>query len=281
MLADSGSTKCDWKLLDDNKNVVGSYTTIGYNPFFHSVTEIFESLKSYEDLSAVAPEVSRIYFFGAGSSNVKRKEVVYTAMQLFFRHAETHIEHDLLGAAWATCEDQPGIACILGTGSNAGYYDGKELHDDVHALGYILGDEGSGSYLGKKLLAEFLYGKLPPQMSEKLKEQFHLTKEEIFDNVYRKPRPNVYLASFGRFLSDNKDHYYINRLVRQGLLEFVDIHVCRFPNYQQVPVHFVGSIAHFFQDILKEVCDTKRITIGKVMKQPVDGLVDYFQRFKD
>lgn len=280
MLADSGSTKCDWRLLDADKKVIGEFTTQGYNPFFHSVSETFESLKTYEDLMAVAKEVTTLYFFGAGSSNPSRKEVLHTAMQLFFRNADVHIEHDLLGAAWATCGVNPGIACILGTGSNAGYYDGKELHDDIHALGYILGDEGSGSYLGKKLLADFLYEKLPPQMHEALQKQYNLTKEEIFDNVYRKPHPNVYLASFARFLSSNKENYYIRRLVKQGLLEFLDIHVCRFENYQQVPVHFVGSIAYFFEDILREVCDAKHIQMGKIMKQPVDGLVTYFREHR-
>lgn len=277
MIADSGSTKCDWRLLDKEGKVVGRFTTQGYNPFFHSVREIFDSLKQQEDLMDHAHDVSDLYFYGAGSSNPKRKEVVDTALRLAFRNADVHTEHDLLGAALATCQGKAGITCILGTGSNAGYFDGEKLDDDIHALGYILGDEGSGSYLGKKLLADFLYGKLPPQMHEKLKDEYQLTKEEIFDFVYRKPHPNVYLASFARFLSSNKENYYIRRLVKQGLLEFLDIHVCRFENYQEVPVHFVGSIAYFFEDVLREVAETKRIQIGTIMKQPVDGLVLHFQ----
>lgn len=277
MIADSGSTKCDWRLLNDERKVIGRYTTQGYNPFFHSVREIFDSLKQQEDLMEKAPGVIHLYFYGAGSSNPKRKEVLDTALRLAFREAEVHVEHDLLGAALATCGNKPGIACILGTGSNAGYFDGTQLDDDVHALGYILGDEGSGSYLGKKLLADFLYGKLPPQMNDKLRAEYKLTKEEIFDNVYRRPHPNVYLASFARFLSGNKENYYIRRLVKQGLLEFLDIHVCRFENYQEVPVHFVGSIAFFFEDVLREVAEQKHIQIGKIMKQPVEGLVKYFQ----
>ena len=280
MLADSGSTKCDWRLLDKNYKVVGEFSTMGYNPFFHTTRFIFDDIQRYHDLMEQAPEVSALHFYGAGSSNPARKEIIETAMHLVFRNADMQIEHDLLSAALATCDRQPGIACILGTGSNAGYFDGEKLFDDVQALGYILGDEGSGCYLGKKLLADFLYGKLPPQMHDKLKEEYSLSKEVIFDNVYRKPNPNVYIASFARFLSSNKENIYIRRLVKQGLLEFLDIHVCRYPNYREVPVHFVGSIAHFFEDVLREVTDAKRITVGTIMQQPVEGLVTHFRKYK-
>jgi N-acetylglucosamine kinase-like BadF-type ATPase len=249
---------------------------MGFNPFFHTTREMVDVLKDHAEMQEIADEVHHVKYFGAGCSSEKRKSIVHTAMQLTFRNADILVEHDMLGAALATCQGQPGIACILGTGSNAAYYDGEKLQDDVHALGYILGDEGSGSYLGKKLLADFLYEKLPLQMNTKLQQEYDLDKEVIFENVYHKPHPNVYLASFARFLSDNKDNYYIRRLVKQGLLEFLDIHVCRFDNYREVPVHFVGSIAYFFEDILRENCERRQIQMGKLMKQPVEGLVDYY-----
>lgn len=276
IIADSGSTKCDWILIGKERKVAGEFSTMGFNPFFHTTREIFDVLKDHDEIQEIVDKVDKVYYFGAGCSSEKRKEIVHSAMQLTFRYADVYVEHDMLGAALATCQGDPGIACILGTGSNAAYFDGEKLQDDVHALGYILGDEGSGSYLGKKLLADFLYGNLPPQMNEKLQKEYNLDKESIFENVYHKPHPNVYLASFARFLSDNKDNYYIRRLVKQGLLEFLDIHVCRFDNHQEVPVHFVGSIAFFFEDILMENCERRELKVGKLMKQPVQGLVEYY-----
>jgi len=276
IIADSGSTKCDWMLIDKKRKKAGEFSTMGFNPFFHTTREIFDVLNDHDEMQKIVDEVTYVYYFGAGCSSEKRKKVVRDAMQLVFRNADVTVEHDMLGAALATCGKESGIACILGTGSNAAYFDGKKLQDDVHALGYILGDEGGGSYLGKKLLADFLYGNLPPQMHDKLKEEYQLDKESIFEQVYFKPHANVYLASFARFLSSNQENYYIRRLVKQGLLEFLDIHVCRFENYREVPVHFVGSIAYFFDEILEENCERRGITRGKIMKQPVEGLVNYY-----
>ena len=276
LVADSGSTKCDWKLVNNKREIVRTFHTKGYNPFFENARDIFDNLKLHEELDYIANDVTRLYYFGAGCSSPDRKMVVDTALRLFFRNADVVVEHDLLGAALATCDNQPGIACILGTGSNAGYFDGEKLHDDVHALGYLLGDEGSGSYFGKKLLADFLYNKLPPKIHQELQDRYQLTKEGIFYNVYKSPTPNIYLASFARFLSDNQDHYYVRTLVRQGLLEFIDIHVCRFDNFRNVPVHFVGSIAHFFHDILTDVADKKGLIMGKIVKEPIHNLTEYF-----
>ena len=275
LVADSGSTKCDWKLVNDDRKVVEFFQTRGFNPFFESSREIFDELQRSEYLQACSNDVTELYYFGAGCSSPARKEILQIALRLMFRNADVVVEHDLLGAALATCDDRPGIACILGTGSNAGFFDGRRLDDDVHALGYLLGDEGSGSYFGKKLLADYLYNKLPPKIREQLESRYDLDKERIFDSVYKNPKPNIYLASFGRFLSDNQDHYYVRNLVMQGLLEFIDIHVCRFPEYQKVPVHFVGSIAYFFEDILRNVAERKGLIMGKIVKEPIHNLTDY------
>ncbi len=278
LVADSGSTKCDWKVLDPGtEKDLDKISTMGFNPFFHTQEHILRELEASEGLSKYADRIEAVHYFGAGCSSPERNAIVEEALRQFFQNAETvEVGHDLLGAALATCDHQPGIACIIGTGSNAGYFDGERLHDDVHALGYILGDEGSGSYMGKKLIIDFLYNKLPTQIHQELEDVYHLSKEVIFENVYKKPFPNVYLASFARFLSNHRDYYYVRKLVRKSLLEFLDIHVCRFDKYEEVPVHFVGSIAFYFEDILREVATQKGMTVGQVIKQPIHNLANYY-----
>ena len=279
LIADSGSTKCDWKIVDTGKEMdIEKISTMGFNPFFHTEEHMYKEMEASDGLSKYAREIKAIHYFGAGCSSPERNAIVKRALTQFFPNADNvHVEHDLLGAALATCGDQPGIACILGTGSNAGYFDGNELHDEVHALGYILGDEGSGCYMGKKLVIDYLYHKLHSQIEEELEKTYGVNKEVIFENVYKKAFPNVYLASFARFLSNHRDYYYVRKLVRKSMLEFLDIHVCRFDMYDKIPAHFVGSIGFYFEDILREVATQKGVQVGQVIKQPIHNLVNYYR----
>lgn len=275
LVADSGSTKCDWLLIDDT-NQRQKTNTMGFNPFFHSTELIHQKLTENELLNASANEIEEVYFYGAGCSSPGRNLIVEEGLRKIFVNAKVvMVDHDLTGAAVATAGDQPGISCIIGTGSNSCYFDGEKVHEAVPALGYIIGDEGSGAYFGKIMLADWLYHKMPKELATPFEETYGLTKEGIFEAVYNKPNANVYLASFMRFASDHKNHAYFKEMIYQGLAKFISIHVWCFDNFREVPVHFVGSVAYYFKEVLEEVARNHRFTVGKTEKRPVDPLADY------
>lgn len=275
VVADSGSTKCDWIVIRPDGEYIRT-NTMGFNPFFHSSSLIERELLNNPILNEVRNEVSEVYFYGAGCSSEARNAVVADGLKGVFPMVNTiKVDHDLTGAALATAKDEPGIACIIGTGSNSCYFDGEKVHEEVPALGYILGDEGSGSYFGKILLSKYLYHKLPQDLHTELEERYDLSKEKIFHHVYNQPGPNVYLASFMKFISDHREHPFLKDMIYKGLASFINIHVWCYDNFREVPVHFVGSIAHYFQDVLKEVAVNHRFTIGKIERKPVEALALY------
>lgn len=276
LVADSGSTKADWKIFNGQEIEESKISTRGFNPFFHNEEFIVEELNKNERLKEIAQEVKKVYFFGAGCSSETRNNIIRSGLKSFFPNSIVEVDHDLHGAVYSVfTPGEPCIVSILGTGSNSAYYDGKTVSNNIPALSYILGDEGSGTYYGKRILASYLYNRLPPKMHEELEQNYKLKKEEIFDRVYNQPNPNVYLASFAKFLSDHKDYHYVKRLVYQGMLEFMDIHICGYPDYHNVPCHFIGSIAFYFEDILREVASRRDIKVGKIIKQPVHTLAEY------
>lgn len=274
LTADSGSTKCDWMINTENESYVAK--SMGFNPFFHDTEFIYNELSNNTELVKIKDQVKEVYFYGAGCSSPERNQIVQIALDRFFSNATTvQVDHDLTASAIATCGNDPGIACILGTGSNSCYFDGQKAIEEVPALAYILGDEGSGSYFGKIILRDFLYKKLPKEIEESLVAEYGVTKEEIFDRVYRKPHANVYLASFMPLVSSHKDHPYFKEMVYEGLAKFAHAHIWCYENYKDVPVHFIGSIAYYFEDILREVAKNHRFQIGKILKKPIDSLNQY------
>lgn len=283
VVADSGSTKCDWLLIDPlTQEVVAEGSTMGFNPFFHSVDHILEALNRAEIFSQENDRIESVSYFGAGCSSDERSRIVELALRKYFLRAKrVTVQHDLIGAAYATCDAKPGIACILGTGSNMGVFDGKNVTKESTALGFILGDEGSGSYMGKQLLRDFLYDEIPSQIRQELVTKFDLNKETIFNNVYSRPFPNVYLASFAPFLSMHRHYYYVRKLVRKALTDFLDTHVIPKDDHEILPVHFVGSIAFYYEDILRELAAHKGIQVGKIVKQPVKHIAEFLLRHSD
>jgi len=274
VVADSGSTKCDWIISNGKEDL--KTKTMGFNPFFHSTAEIANAIADNSTLCSKSEEIEAVYFYGAGCSSEDRNMIVKKALMNQFPNAETIlVDHDLTAAALATCGDEPGIACILGTGSNSCYFDGQKVTEAVPALGYILGDEGSGSYFGKILLREFLYNRLPSDLQKEFGDEFGLTKERIFTEVYSNEIPNVYLASFMKFVSDRKEHPYMREMIYDGLAFFAYAHIMCFPGYRETPVHVVGSIGYYFQDILEEVADNYRFTLARVEKRPIQNLLTY------
>jgi glucosamine kinase len=278
LIADSGSTKCDWLLLHEGQILLECHT-MGFNPYFHDSELIAAELEAQPDLQAQKHAVSEIYFYGAGASSPELKSIVERGLRSAFPVAAIHVGHDLNAAALATYTGVPHIACILGTGSNSCFFDGKEIYEEVPALAYILGDEGGGSYYGKRLLADFFYKRMPSELAPIFREKYNMNMHTMVEKVYAEPHANVYLASLSKFCSEHRDHPYIASMVRQGMRAFLETHVACFRNHKEVPVDFVGSIAFYFEDYLREVATEMGIQVGLVVKKPILGLVRYHQQF--
>lgn len=279
LIADSGSTKCDWLLLKDGEKVL-EFSTMGFNPYFHDESIIAGAIRHKEEIMIYDKSVTEVRFYGAGCSSPSLNAIVARALAYVFTKASIHVGHDLDGAALATYDDTPHIACILGTGSNSCFFDGKKIHEEVPALAYILGDEGSGSYYGKQLLSHFLYNKLPGNLQGDFEQEYGLTKDDIMERVYMRPHANVFLASFMKFCSKHKEDTFIRNMVLNGMRHFLNAHVACFPNYKKVPVNFVGSVAWHFEDLLRDVASKMGIRINKVVKKPIYGLADYHMKHK-
>lgn len=274
LVADSGSTKAHWNLVDDNGNI-SHYETLGFNPLFIDTKGIVAELqKGFEPL-AVADKIARVYFYGASCSSYERKAVVADALKQVFKQSDVMVDHDMLAAARALCGDKPGIAAILGTGSNACYYDGKDIVENIPALGFILGDEGSGAYIGRLLVRGFIYKTMPLELSDKFYATYQLTKDDIFAAVYSKPLPNRFLAQFTTFATRNMEHPYIANILEQAFDDFFTNHIVRYSRHKDVPVGFVGSVAYYHADILKRVAAKYSVTVATVVKEPIGELTRY------
>lgn len=275
LIADSGSTKADW-ILGDNSDIISTFHTRGFNPFFHDRKFIDAELISCDGISKIKDQVRHVYFFGAGCSSPERNEIIAGPLRLFFSNAEVVVEHDMLGTALAVCDGKPGIACILGTGSNICYFDGAHVAETRHGLGYVIGDEGSGSYYGKKLLSSYVYHTMPADLREAFYKQYGLDKESIINRVYREPHVNVFLASFAPFLTAHRSHSFIEDLLTKGVTEYFETNVLSYIQSKSLPVHFVGSVAWHFRDVIQKVAAGKKIKVGTILHKPVHGLAKYF-----
>ena len=273
LIAESGSTKTDWRAVDTTGKIE-QFITKGFNPFHQKSESIAAEIKQ-NLLPALHAAINEVHFYGAGCSSEVMCAVVETGLKECFPGAKIFVEHDLLAAARGLCGRGPGIACILGTGSNSCVFDGINITANIPALGYILGDEGSGSYMGKRFIADFLIGKLPDKLAKDFSEKSGLNKDKILDAVYLQPMPNRFLASFGKFIFQRMDEPYVMNLVRQSFIDFFDRYVCRYPGYQSLPVHFTGSIAFYFSKILKDVADEKKVRVGRIIESPAAALLLY------
>ena len=273
LVADSGSSKTDWMAYKDGETL--TFNTQGINPYFTNANDVSRIISKNKELAAYANEVTEIYFFGAGCSSPDKHEIISNGLSAFFTKAYISIDHDLIGSAYATCGNKKGLSCILGTGSNICFYDGEHVHDGKHGLGYVLGDEGSGTYFGKKVLVSYLYGTMPADLRELFAKQFQIDKETVIINVYQKPFPNSYLAGFSRFLYGNKTHPFVQQMLKEGFQEFIDTNVKDYKTYKTLDCNFVGSIAFFYQDELREVFADNGIKVGKILQKPVTGIFDY------
>jgi glucosamine kinase len=275
LVADSGSSKTDW-LLAIPQQEIKQFRTSGLNPYFLTEKEIIKILQEQiPELIAYGAEITEIYFFGAGCSSPDRHEIVSNALSQFFPKAFISVDSDLYGSAYATCGHEKGICCVLGTGSNISFFDGEEIHSGKHGLGYVLGDEGSGTWFGKQLITGFLYGNMPEDINQKFEAIFHLTREDVIINVYQKPRGNSYLASFSKFLSEIRTTDYAQKLLTEGFEEFIETNIKSYPEYHKYKCHFVGSISHVFANELTLICEANGIHVGKIIRQPIYDLMQF------
>jgi N-acetylglucosamine kinase-like BadF-type ATPase len=273
LIADSGSTKCEWCLLQGNRHRI--VETQGASPYFLTEDQLVELMRKELLPGLKGREPEQLFFYGTGCAEPANRALLKRALKRVFPQTVAEVQHDLTGAVRALCGKERGVAAILGTGSNSGYYNGERITKNSPGLGYILGDEGSGAYLGRKVLQYYLYETFDKGLTSRFDRKYHTDAAEILDRVYKKPLANRYIASYTMFLAENRGHYMIENIIEDGLNDFFFVHLCRYREIREVPVHFVGSVAYGFRDILKELCGRYRWKMGKVLCKPMDGLIDY------
>ncbi|MDG5800268.1 ATPase [Marinilabiliaceae bacterium ANBcel2] len=273
IIADSGSTKTTWTFIKKTGEIVNQVKTKGINPFYQSKEEISHIIK--EEISFKVNTPVEVHFYGAGCANEEKNSLVKNAITQVWNTSQINVESDLLAAARSLCKHRPGIACIMGTGSNSCVYDGKTIINHVSPLGYILGDEGSGAVLGKKLVADILKQQLPNEIIKEFENTYSYSAAEILDRVYKQPFPNRFLAQFTYFLSKNRDHNKIKNLIVSSFIEFFKRNIDQYENAKHQPVHFTGSIAWYFKDLLEEAAKECGYQIEEISKDPMNGLIEY------
>ena len=278
IIADSGATKCQWTVVQSQKKY--TLQSIGISPYFLSAAEIQALVTKTFKNKIKLESVEAVYFYGTGLSNPQNVSQLKKALQAVFTKATLDIQTDLVAAARATCQNSKGVACILGTGSNTGFYNGKKITKNSPGLGYVLGDEGSGTYLGKKVIQYYLYKTFDEDIMSRFEKKFHTTKDEILNKVYKEPTPNKYLATFTEFLVENRGHYMIENIIEDGLNDFFYTHIIKMNEAWLYPIHFVGSVAFGFKDILRQLALSYEIELGTIVKSPMQGLITYHQKNK-
>lgn len=280
LIADGGSTKCDWVLLDNSGTVVLKTRTQGLNPAVVPEDELFNRINNNPELSAIFKKVEYLDFYGAGCGTKTPRAILHKIIKSLFSNAKVTVAEDMVAAALAVT-DKPGIVCIFGTGSNSCYFDGKTTRTSVDSLGFILMDEASGNYFGKRLIRDYFYKKMPAQIAADFEKRFDLNPDTIKINLYKKPNPNTYLASFAEFIFTREEvNGYFYNLISEGVLKFIEYKILCYKEAQQVPIHFIGSIAHFSKDIIKDCLKRYNLELGNVVRRPIDGLIEYYRKNK-
>jgi glucosamine kinase len=273
LIADSGATKAEWCLISNGRKK--TFFTQGISPYFLNTQQIRDLIQDELGKKLKNVEVARIFYYGTGCANPQNAKNIKTALKQVFTAADVTVTHDLMAAARALCGHNKGVACILGTGSNSCYYNGKKIVKNSPGLGYVLGDEGSGAYLGKKVLQYYLYDTFDDDLRSLFDAKYATTSVEILENVYKKPMPNRYLATFALFLAENRGHYMVENILEDGLNDFFFQHLNKYKEVWTMPVNFVGSVAYGFKDVILQLCQSYEFELGKILKNPMEGLIDY------
>ena len=274
LLAESGSTKTDWRLIKAGK-VTARYKTSGINPYLQSEADLKTLLETELPADLVLPKNGRIAFYGAGLGSMEKQDYLKSILTAHFGVKNAEVGSDMLGAARGLCGHEKGVVCILGTGSNSCYYDGNSIGDQHASLGYIAGDEGSGNYLGKRVLQYYAYKTFDETLMAYFEAEWGSDLSKILSNLYQKPFPNRYLSGFVKLLIDNRGHYMVENILEDVFAEFFRIHIFKYRQSWKGPVHFAGSVAEQFRDVLADVCGYAEVEMGEVMAHPIEALVKY------
>lgn len=276
LIVDSGSSKADWIAINTSGEILFSTQTLGLNPEVLSKEEILERIHSNETLHDVLPKVTHLHFYGAGCGTVRMKKFLATVFQELFATAKVEVFEDTFAAVYATTpKNEKAIVCILGTGSNCSYFDGTQLQQKVQSLGYIAMDDASGNRFGRHLIRAYYFNTMPEEMAQEFEKQFDLDADVIKHNLYKEPNPNAYLATFAPFLVQFKNNEFCQKIIRKELETFIENYIMQFENCKEIPVHFVGSIAYHLQDEIGILLTQYGIQTGKILKRPIDGLIQY------
>lgn len=274
LIADSGSTKCSWALSNEKGKIIFEVSTIGFNPYFIDADSIYKELNK-SNLKEYSLKVSSIVFYGAGCSSKEKNEVLKTSLAKFFKNAKIIINSDIAAACYSVYDNSPNITCILGTGSNSCYFDGKNILENAPSLGYLVGDEGSGNYFGKKILSLYFNKALPADLMRKFELSHETNWAIVRQNIYSKNRANMFLSQYFPFVSQNKDHPIIKDLIYTGLSEFFNLHVVCYRDYQKIAINFIGSVAYYLSDEICVLAKKNGCKVGEIIKNPLKNLVDF------
>ncbi|WP_158976765.1 N-acetylglucosamine kinase [Cellulophaga sp. L1A9] len=279
LIVDSGATKSDWIALTEKGERLFLTQTLGLSPEVLTRPVIEDRLANNFELSKNREDVTALYFYGAGCGTERMQDFLKEIFKVFFPNAIAEVREDTYAAVYATTAigDQS-IVCILGTGSNCSYYDGEKLYQKVTSLGYIPMDDGSGNFFGRKLIRDYYFNKMPKELAEKFASEYNLEADVIKENLYKQPNPNTYLATFARFIVENKENSYCKGVIEKGFQQFINNYIMQFDLATKVPVSFVGSIAYYLRDELKKALERNDLIVGQILQKPIDGLVKFHQK---
>jgi N-acetylglucosamine kinase-like BadF-type ATPase len=276
LLVDSGSTKADWIAIDEEGKILFTTRTLGLNPEILNENEIVERLNDKFDILQNKDKATHLFFYGAGCGTDRMKIMLSQAFQKYFPNAIVNVQEDTYAAVFATTpKGEEAIVSILGTGSNCSFFDGKDLHQKVQSLGYIVMDDCSGNVFGKELIRKYYFNKMPKELALEFEKEYDLDPDFIKNKLYKEPNPNAYLATFAKFLIQHKEHEFCKKIIFKGMKSFIKNYIHQFDNCKEVPVHFVGSIAFYLKDELQIMFDKYELKLGNVLRRPIDGLIAY------
>jgi N-acetylglucosamine kinase-like BadF-type ATPase len=276
LIADSGGSKTDWRMLHSDGTISQAHGT-GFNPYYQPISDLKNSVEEIL-LPLIHEPVTKIFFYASGVSSEKNQEMIRTSFASYFPEAKIEVGWDLLAAARALCGYEPGIACILGTGSNSCLYDGQKITGNVANLGWILADEGSGTTMGRRLIFDYFREIMPKPLAAQFHSRFPWTREEVLEKVYQLEKPSAVLASFSKFIFQHLKEPYCYQLVYSSFADFYENNVMKYENYASLKVHFTGSIAFYFSDVLRQVANDKGIIVKNILEAPIAGLALYHQK---
>ena len=281
LIVDSGSTKTDWICLNDEGNIVFETQTLGLNPQVLDEYIIEERIINNYDLYQNRKNIIHLFFYGAGCGTIQPKKLIKKVFESIFTNAKISVKEDTYAAVYSTAtKGKKSIVSIIGTGSNCTYFDGENIHQKVTSLGYVLMDDASGNYFGRQMIRDYFFEKMPFDISQKFSESFDLDPNIIKDKLYKKPNPNTYLATFAKFVVENKNNPYCSELIRKGFNLFITNQIEQFTDCNEIPLHFIGSISFYLNNELNECLKKRGMILGNVLKKPIDGLVEYHRNHK-